>query len=130
MAIRWKKPKKPVFGQHNKSQSTIFDIAEKRKNEGMEAAYRGADTEWKRAATECLQRMIATQEFVTSEDVVLELNNRGIVTGENRAMGTIMRSFARAGLIEPAERFTVSRRPECHKSPVRVWRSKKFGGLL
>lgn len=73
MAIRWKKPKKPVFGQHNKSQSTIFDIAEKRKNEGMEAAYRGADTEWKRAATECLQRMIATQEFVTSEDVVLEL---------------------------------------------------------
>lgn len=128
MVVRWKKLKKPIFGQVDKSQSTIFDIAEKKKTEGMEAAYRGADTEWKKAAAECLQRLIKTNEFMTSEDVVLELNQRGIVTGENRAMGAIMLSFARAGLIESTGNFTTSRRPECHKSPVRIWRSKKFEG--
>jgi hypothetical protein len=128
MAVRWKKPKKPVFGQI--PQATIFNAAEKQKNDGIEAAYRGADNEWKRAAIECLQKMIRTRELVTSEDVVLELNKRGIMTSENRAMGAIMQSFSRAGLIESTGRFTTSRRPECHKSPVRVWRSKKFEGLL
>lgn len=128
MAVRWKKPKKPVFRQT--PQATIFDTAEEQKNEGIEAAYRGADVEWKRAAIECLQKMIETRELVTSEDVVLELNKRGITTGENRAMGAIMQSFSRAGLIESTGRFTTSRRPECHKSPVRIWRSKKFEGLL
>lgn len=128
MAVRWKKPKKPVFEQT--PQATIFDAAEEQKNEGIEAACRGADAEWKRAAIECLQKMIETRELVTSEDVVLELNKRGITTGENRAMGAIMQSFSRAGLIESTGQFTTSRRPECHKSPVRVWRSKKFEGLL
>ena len=128
MATRWKKLKKSIFGQP--PQATIFDTAEKQKSEGIEAAYRGADSEWKRAAAECLQQMVETREFITSEDVVLELNKRGIVTSENRAMGAVMQSFSRAGLIESTGRFTTSRRPECHKSPVRIWRSKKFEGLL
>lgn len=133
MLLRWKKSKKsaPEVVNDEAKQFTLgCDLGEKQKNEGIEAAYRGADTEWKRAAIECLQRMIKTQKYVTSEDVVLELNKRGITTSENRAMGAIMQSFSRAGLIESTGQFTTSRRPECHKSPVRVWRSKKFEGLL
>lgn len=125
---RWKRPKKKlVFGQTvPKSQQSIFDIAERKKTEGMEVAYRNADTEWKRAAVEQVQFLVDTQRFFTSEDAVLRLNELGIVTGENRAMGAIMKAFERAGQIVSTGRFSVSRRPECHKSPVRIWQSKKF----
>lgn len=129
MAVRWKKSKKPTFGQI--PQPSIFDVpvqAERQKIEGMEAAYNHADSEWKRAATAYLHELIGTKQFVTSEEVVLYLNSKGIVTGENRAMGAIMSAFARAGLIRSTGRFTESRRPECHKSPVRIWESIKMGG--
>ena len=126
---RWKRPKKkpPVFGQPvPNTQRSIFDIAEQKKVEGMETAYRNADTSWKRAAVEYLQHLIDTRRLLTSEDVVLHLNSVGIVTGENRAMGAIIKAFERAGQITSTGRFVESRRPECHKGAVRVWQSNKF----
>lgn len=108
------------------SQQSIFDVAERKKTEGMEVAFRNANTKWRQAAVEHLQYLVETRRFITSEDVVLHLNGLGIVTGENRAMGAIMKAFERAGQIISTGRFTESRRPECHKSPVRIWESKKY----
>jgi hypothetical protein len=109
-----------------KSQQSIFDIAERKKTEGMEAAYRHADTRWKQAAVEYLKHLVETQKYITSEQVVMHLNGQGIVTGENRAIGSIMKAFERTGTITSTGRFAESVRPECHKSPVRIWQSNIY----
>ena len=104
------------------TQTTIFDRAERAKQEGMEVSYRNADSQWKKMAVEHVKHLINAKEEFTAEEVVMHLNELGIFTGENRAMGAIMQSFHRAGQIKPWG-FSESKRPECHKSPVRVWKS-------
>lgn len=127
MATRWKRPKtKAVDNSTDSSQASIFDLAEQNKLEGMTSAYQNANLDWKAAATKYLSYLCRTQAYVTSEDVVLYLKDEGITTHENRAMGGIMTSFANAGIIKATGRFTTSRRPECHKSPVRIWESRVY----
>lgn len=105
------------------TQQTIFDRAEKAKQEGIELVYRHADTEWKRAAADQLFTVAQSQRHFTSDDILMPLEKRGIVTGDNRAIAAILQSAARMNLIKSTDRFVRCRRPSRHGAPIMVWES-------
>jgi hypothetical protein len=49
-------------------------------------------------------------------------------TGEPRAMGAAMRRAAGRGWCEATAEHVLSKRPECHRRPIRVWRSRLYRG--
>lgn len=59
---------------------------------------------------------------ITTDDVWEALNKVGIASPpEPRAMGGAMRQAASRGLIAPTDQFELSKRPACHRRPVKVW---------
>lgn len=103
--------------------TTIFDQAERLKQSGMEAAYQYADLDWKQIASKALRQCAETKAEFTTDDMWEIINNTGVVTSENRAMGSIMQSASRAGMIKATGYFLPSKRVSKHKSPTRVWQS-------
>lgn len=83
-----------------------------------------ANPDWKDDAYAAVVQLTETMSEFTTDDVWYSLKDsqRG-ATHERRAMGAIMRKAARAGLIEPTERYLTSTRAICHSAPKRVWRS-------
>lgn len=114
-------------------QQSIFDQAERKKQEGIELVYRHADTEWKKAAAQRLFDIINNRKLFTSDDILSYLEREGVVTGDNRAIAALLQAAKRMNLIDhyyildkngdkwPI--FTTCKRPTRHKAPVRVWRS-------
>lgn len=89
---------------------------------------RNADVEWKRTA-EMIISLVATQrEYFTTDDVWVDLvrYHPSIKTHEPRALGAMMKSAARQGVVEVTNEYVPSSRRECHARPVRVWRSCVF----
>lgn len=103
--------------------TTIFDQAERLKQQGMEAAYQYADLDWKQIASKALRQVAETKAEFTTDDMWEIINATGVVTSENRAMGSIMQSASRAGMIKATGYFLPSKRVSKHKSPTRVWQS-------
>lgn len=108
------------------TQSSIFDAVERKKQEGIEVVYRHADTQWKRAASERLIDVINRQRRFTSDDILIYLEAKGIVTGDNRAIAAILQSAARVGLISGTDTFVRCRRPSRHGAPIMMWESNVF----
>lgn len=104
-------------------QTTVFDQAERLKQQGMEAAYQYADLDWKKIASDALRKCAETKPEFTTDDMWEIINQTGVVTSENRAMGAIMQSASRAGIIKSTGYFLPSKRVSKHKSPTRVWQS-------
>ena len=105
------------------TQSTIFE-AERRATEGMEASYKNSDSQWREAVEDQLREVLATKETFTSEDIIGPVEERGVFTKTNSALGAIIRGAQRAGVIEPTGQYTMSVRPSRHRAPLRVWRVK------
>jgi len=121
---RWKKIiiKEPTVVSGQKS---IFDVemdADDRATEGMESSYKHSTTEYKRAASERLTWLIQNADEFTSDDIVNHLNKIGIV-GNHASLGAMIKGAERAGLISATGKFIESCRPECHKRPIRIWKS-------
>lgn len=104
-------------------QTTIYDQVEKKKQEGIELVYRHADTDWKRAAADQLFIIAQQQRHFTSDDILIPLEKKGIVTGDNRAIAAVLQSAARMNLIKSTDRFVRCRRPSRHGAPIMVWES-------
>lgn len=70
---------------------------------------------------------LARDEFTT--DAVWALNEKqGVpLPHDPRALGAVMRYAAQAEWIAPTERTVQSGRPENHRRPIRVWRSRIKG---
>lgn len=102
-------------------QMSIYDQAERAKQEGIEVVYRNANTTWKRAAADQLMKVIAKQRTFTSDDVLIPLEQQGIVTKDNRAIAAILQSAARMNLIKATDKFIRCRRKSRHGAPVMVW---------
>jgi len=119
--MRWAKAKQ----QAQTLQPSIFDQAERAKTEGMEVSYRNAGTYWQDKASEVLQELIRSNRYVTSEDVIIELENRGITTGNNKALGALMTAAKRAGQIKPTGEWTTSKLKRRHGAPLRKWETVK-----
>lgn len=106
------------------TQTTIFDQAEKAKREGIELVYQHANSVWKKAAAEQLLHVCKSKRRFTSEDVLIPLEERGITTGDNRAIAAILESARRMGLITSLDVFVRSRRKSRHGAPIMMWESK------
>lgn len=102
-------------------QMSIYDQAERAKQEGIEAVYRSANTTWKRAAADQLMKVIARRRTFTSDDVLIPLEQQGIVTKDNRAIAAILQSAQRMNLIKATDKFIRCRRKSRHGAPVMVW---------
>lgn len=107
-------------------QMSIYDIAERKKQEGIELVYRNANTDWKRAAADRLREVIERQRTFTSDDILMHLDAKGIVTGDNRAIAAILQAAARVGLISATDKFIRCKRPSRHSAPIMVWESNVF----
>lgn len=104
-------------------QSSIFDQAEKAKQEGIELVYRHANTTWKRHATAKLMEVARTKTKFTSEDILIPLEKEGIVTKDNRAIAAILQAAQRLNLIAGTDVFVRCKRKSRHGAPIMMWRS-------
>lgn len=112
-------------------QRNLFDTpeAQRRKVEAMDRVERHARPDWKTEVHHAIQRVAASQPFLTTDDVWFELSKQSAVTThENRAIGPAMTGGKRAGFMEPTDRHTTCKRPCRHGGTVRVWRSLIYRG--
>lgn len=124
--MRW--PRKPHSSVLTNKQKSLFDQAERAKQEGINASYNHTTTIWKDAAGEALIAVAKTHREFTSDEVWSYLAQRGIHTGENRALGAVMQAGGRAGVIEHTDRYRATTRPVGHKGPKAIWRSRIYVG--
>jgi len=71
-------------------------------------------------------RTVARERPTFTTDQVWERLIRdgvGAVT-EPRAMGSVMRTAESTGVVKATDTWELSKRPGCHRRPVRVWRSQ------
>lgn len=105
-------------------QKSFFDLGRRKKHEGMELAYFNANSAWKEAAANRLVWLAHNRQTFTADDIIMHLNEQGIVTGNNSALGAVMQAGARSGLIESTDHYITSKRPSRHQGPVMVWKSR------
>lgn len=104
------------------TQATIFDVAEKKKQEGIELVWQHANTFWKREAALQLQAVINSGKIhFTSDDILMPLEARGVITGDTRALAALLLAARKLGLIETTDMFQTCRRKSRHNAPIRVW---------
>ena len=82
-----------------------------------------ASETWKRVAWSIVRYLAETQLEFTTDDVWQALKARRVTTHEPRAIGAVMRSFAKSGVIRNTKRMVESNREACHRRPVTVWES-------
>lgn len=80
-----------------------------------------ANPEWRHAVKTTLARFVRERRPFTSAHVLWVVRELGIETKDARALGAVMKSAQRAGLITPTGRFIPSPLPEHHGAPKREW---------
>ena len=117
---RWYQPKVKVSGQ-----PSIFDQrrkqAEVKAQVGIEASYQHADTTWKAATRNALRELCQRHREFTTDQLWDRMGELGIHTGEPRALGAIIQSAYRSGMIQKTGQYKESYRR--HNAPIPVWRS-------
>ena len=104
------------------AQGSLFDVGEgdRRRDVGMARADGAADPDWVAEAEAAVGSF--RQPFYT-DDVWEILDAAGVpFPREGRALGPVMLRFYRAGLIEPTGEWDRTKRPGCHRAPMRQWR--------
>lgn len=86
-----------------------------------QAAEDAADPAWRWAAKVFLREAIRSGEPFTSADITERLRESGFSTRDGRALGAIIRSASRAGLIKPTGRVLTSPLPDHHSGLSREW---------
>lgn len=87
---------------------------------GMAAAEAGAHEGWLRAARHTIGCLIAEGVPFTTDTVWFRLEALGVKTSEPRALGSLMRSATKSGLIRQGG-YVKTTRPEAHARPIPVW---------
>lgn len=101
----------------------IRRTGEELRDEGMARADAHADPDWKHMAVRAFIKVSYGMKEFTTDDVWKVLDDWGVDTPhEPRAMGPIVRSLMREGLIEPVGRRVKSTIPRGHCRPVEVYR--------
>ncbi|MCK9250668.1 MAG: hypothetical protein M0P31_17025 [Solirubrobacteraceae bacterium] len=92
----------------------------------IDQAEANAPAEWSAQARRALWTLVRDHpgRLLTTDEVWSQLDWAGAgPPPEPRALGAVMRAAWKAGVIEPTEDYRPSNRPDCHRRPVRVWRS-------
>ena len=85
---------------------------------------RNADAVWKEDAYKAAVAVARKNETFTTDEIWSLLGGVGDGTHEGRAMGAVMRRVASTGVAQATGEIRLSERPECHRRPLRVWRSR------
>ena len=86
----------------------------------LEQVERNAAPDWKAEAEQVIADLAARYEHFTTDYVWEHMTT---ATHEPRAMGALMKRMASRGVIAATADWSISKRPECHGRPLRVWRS-------
>lgn len=108
------------------TQPTLFDAPAgvEARDRAVGRAERNADPRWLTQAHLAIEALCRLRREFTTDDVWDYLAAHQLDTpDEPRAIGAVMRSAARAGLIAPTDRYVNSERPDCHARPIKVWRA-------
>lgn len=104
-------------------QLSFIDELEKTTSQAIDASGIYAQPDWYQAAEQAVAKLARQYSEFTTDDVWRLLRYSGLTTPEPRAMGSVMRGMARAGLIVATDRTVKSLRRECHRRPLTVWRA-------
>ena len=88
-----------------------------------------ADWAWKSLMRLALIQTAHECDLFTCDDVWKRMSG-DVTTHEKRAMGAIMRWGQKYGYCVPTENFRMSEQPQCHRRPMRVWRSTYIGETI
>ena len=90
--------------------------------EKIEQAEANADSEWRIRAEEYASWYATTHRFMTTDDILIWLDDHGYHTKNNSAIGAVMRRLKDDGAIAFAG-YRPSRRPSRCQNAIRVWKS-------
>lgn len=85
---------------------------------------------WFHMAELTVKRLAVERSVLTADDVLHELNKTAFRTGDNRALGPVMKLAAANGWIRSTNQFQESTNKKKHQSPTRIWESLIFDGRL
>lgn len=102
--------------------TNLIDALEQRTQLSIDHAAAYANPDWYQEAEAAVMILVRKGEDFTTDDVWHLLHHTGLKTPEPRAMGSIIRSFAKERFIRDAGYYRKSMRPECHRRPLAVWR--------
>lgn len=80
--------------------------------------------EWHATAFKIVKRLAYRREEFTADDVWEAMPEELLGLVEPRALGSVLLSARRAGIIKATKRYQPTRRPEAHGRPIRVWKSR------
>ena len=90
--------------------------------EALTVVEAAADPRWVDTCMKIVRHLAQLGGRFTTDDVWDLLDETGVWTKEPRAMGAVIRKLAADKVIVGDGEYWVSRRPECHQRPVKVWR--------
>lgn len=93
----------------------------------IEQADADADMWWKMKAEEYAIYLATKKKMLTTDDLLIWLDDHGYHTKNNSAIGAIIRKLKSEGVIAFAG-YTTSRRPTRCRNPIRVWKSQIYEG--
>lgn len=100
----------------------LFIKKSKETEKAIEDSYDNADREWLLEAENTLWKLCRSRRFVTSDDILNQLENKGVKTHSNSALGGVFIRAKNNGWIKPFG-YMPSTRHTRHSAPVRVWKS-------
>lgn len=100
----------------------LFTRKSKETNSAIEESYSNANQDWRVAAENTLWKLCLKKRFLTSDDVIAQLELKGAKTHNNSALGGVFLKAKNSGWIAPYG-YEPSRRRSRHQAPIRVWKS-------
>lgn len=97
--------------------------------EKIDQAEANADSEWRIRAEEYAAYYATKHKFMTTDDILIWLDDHGYHTKNNSAIGAVMRRLKDSGAIVFAG-YRPSRRPSRCQNAVRVWKSQIYEGEI
>lgn len=102
------------------TQLTIDELEHKTER-AINLAGAFADRDWYSEAEAAVNVLIKKGQDFDSDEIWRLLSHFDVSTKEPRALGAIMRGYARDGKIINVG-YRKSTRPECHRRPIAIWR--------
>jgi hypothetical protein len=107
-------------------QMPLFDsrLGALLREEGIRRADDHANPTWREIALLAVKTAAKSKGYLTTDDVWQRIRLTEYQTHEKRALGPVMRAAQKRGWIVPLDEWELSKRPECHRRPCRVWVSR------
>lgn len=104
------------------------EASQRARDEAIRRVDEAADVAWKQQAHAAIVWLAVHRATFTTDDVWRRLDALEILgPREPRALGALMRTAKRRGLIRPLNRWIQSERVACHRRDLRLWESLVFG---